>query len=165
MRTKQVSSSDAVENIRRQGFEYFHPTFRSRAVRGVRRVTALFPYYLMVRVDEIIQDWRVLCSTRGVQYVLLNGDQPGRVSDQVVADFRRLTDDTDDGYYHDPLHDSPRFMPGASVKGIRGLFAGKYGIYRGLVGSRRDRVRVLFSILGREAEFEVGADDVVAVAA
>lgn len=165
LKTKQASSSDAVANVRSQDFELFHPTFRMRPVRGVRRVAALFPNYLMVRVDELRQDWRVLSSTRGVSSVLLFGDVPGYVSDESVRDLQVLTDDTDDGYYHDPLHEHPRFIPGSSVEGLRGLFVGKYGTYRGLSGNRGDRVRVLFNILGREAEFEVGADDMVAVAA
>jgi transcription antitermination factor NusG len=165
LKTKQSSSSDARANVANQDFEFFHPTFRMRAVRGVRRVAPLFPFYLMVRVDERRQDWRALCSTRGVSCVLLSGDGPGQVPDAVVSDFRAIVDDTDDGYYHDPQHDSPRFSPGAAVEGTRGLFEGKYGTYRGLAGNRGDRVRVLFDILGREAEFEVGVDDLVAVAA
>lgn len=160
--TKQSSSSDALTNLRNQSFEYFHPQYRRRAVRGVRQVSPLFPYYLMVRVDERKQDWRVLSSTRGVKGILMDGDRPGRVRDDAVSDIRALTDDTDDGYYHDPNHDHPRFDAGAPVLGLRGLFAEKYGTYRGLAGNNGARVRVLFSILGREAEFEVRADDLIA---
>ncbi len=165
LKTKQSSSSDAIANVRNQDFEYFHPTFRERAVRGVRRITALFPHYLIVRIDDRKNDWKVLCSTRGVAEVLLAGDKPSRVPDQHVEEIRALTEDTVDGYYHDPEHDAPRFAPNAAVEGIRGLFKGKYGIYRGLSGNRGDRVRVLFDILGRSAEFEVRVDDLTAVAA
>ena len=164
VKTKQVSSRDAIANIRNQEFEYFHPTFRLRAVRGVRRIAPLFPFYLLVRVDPAWQNWKSLASTRGVSYVLMNGDKPGYVGDGVVADFRKLTDDTEDGYYHDPANESPRFNPGESVEGLRGLFIGKFGTYKGLAGNRSDRVRVLFTVLGREAEFEVYADDLAAVA-
>ncbi len=136
-----------------------------RAVHGVRRIAPLFPFYLMVQVDERTHNWRALCSTRGVSYVLLDGEQPGHVSDKVIQDLRTLTDDTPDGYYLDPQHELPRFNAGSSVAGLRGLFVGKYGTYRGLAGNRGDRVRVLFNILGREAEFELNAVDLVAVAA
>lgn len=164
LKTKQASSSDAVTNVRNQDFEFLHPTFRMRAVRGVRKRAALFPYYLMVRVDDRRQDWRVLSSTKGVASVLLAGDKPGHVRDADVEDIRVLTEDTDDGYYHDPAHEHPRFTPGESVVGLRGLFQDKYGRYKGLAGNNAARVRVLFNILGREAEFEVRADDLVAVA-
>lgn len=128
-----------------------------RAVRGVRRITALFPYYLMVQVDKRKQDWKVLSSTKGVSYVL------GTVPDEDVARIRSLTDDTVDGYYHDPAHDHPQFNPGESVRGLRGLFNDKYGTYQGLAGNSAARVRVLFSILGRETEFEVRSDDLAHV--
>lgn len=164
LKTKQASSSDAVVNVRRQGFEYFHPQYRRRSVRGVRAVAPLFPYYLMVRVDDRKQDWRVLANTKGVTCVLMSGDRPGLVHDDRVAELRHLTDDTDDGYYHDPDCEHHRFTPGESVEGLRGLFEGKFGIYRGLAGGSAARVRVLFSILGRDAEFEVYADDMRAVA-
>ncbi len=107
----------------------------------------------------------MLCSTRGVQNILLMDGKPSRVPNNVVADLRALTDDTVDGYFHDPVHDAPRFVAGESVEGLRGLFKDKFGTYMGLAGNRGDRVRVLFSILGRDAEFEVGANDVQAVAA
>ncbi len=165
LKTKQVASTDARDNLRNQEFEFFHPTFRMRAVRGVRRVAPLFPFYLLARVDEWRQDWRRLSSTKGVTNILMDGEQPGRVRDHVVDEIRRLTEDTVDGYYHDAEHDAPKFTRDQAVVGTRGLFAEKYGVFRGLAGNRRDRVRVLFNILGREAEFEVGADDLVAVAA
>lgn len=165
LKTKQASSRDALDNVRQQTFEYFHPLYRSRSVNGVRKPTALFPYYLLVRVNEALQDWRVLSSTRGVSSVLMNGKLPSIVRNGVVDDLRVLTDDTADGYYHDPAHEPPRFNPGESVCGLRGLFQDKFGTYRGLAGNRGDRVRVLFSFLGREAEFELRADDLVAVAA
>ncbi len=163
LKTKQASSSDARANILNQDFEIFHPTFRMRAVHGVRRIAALFPFYLMVRVDDATQNWRSLCSTRGVSYVLMDGeDRPGRVSDQVIADLKTLTDDSSDGYYHDPLHDPPRFAAGSAVRGTHGLFVGKFGIYQGLAGNRDSRVRVLFNVLGRESEFELNATDLAA---
>jgi transcriptional antiterminator RfaH len=157
--TKQASSSDAIINLRNQAFEFFHPQYRRRAVRGIRQIAPLFPYYLITRIDERTQDWRVLASTRGVKGVLMDGERPGRVPDVHVETLRRLTEDTNDGYYADPTCDHPRFDPGQSVLGLRGLFAEKYGTYKGLAGNNAARVRVLFSILGREAEFEVRADD------
>ncbi len=161
LKTKQPSSNDAVENVEAQGFEYFHPRYRRRPVRGVRRVAPLFPHYLMVRVDESYQNWKVLCSTKGVSSVLMSGDRPGHVSDEAVEDIRSLL--AEDGLYVDPLHEAPLFPTDCEVEGLRGLFAGKHGRYKGLAGNRGDRVRVLFRILGREAEFELGAQDIAAV--
>jgi transcription antitermination factor NusG len=165
LKTKQASSSDAVQNVAQQDFEYFHPQFRMRAVNGVRRIVPLFPYYLMVHVNERKQDWKVLSYTRGVDHILMNCGNPSRVRNAVVEELRTLVDGTEDGYYHDQEHEPPRFAHGESVYGLRGLFKDKYGEYRGLAGNNATRVRVLFNILGREAEFQVRADDLRAVAA
>lgn len=158
-KTKQSSSRDAVKHVRNQGFEYFHPLFRKRAVRGTRAVAALFPYYLLIKVNERKQDWRVLSSTKGISTII------GKARTEEVERIRSLTDNTEDGYYHDPACDHPRFTPGESVEGLRGLFKDKFGTYVGLAGNSAARVRVLFSILGREAEFEVRADDLAHVLA
>lgn len=160
--TKQASSSDARANLRNQEFEYFHPQFRKRAVRGVRTIAPLFPYYLIVRIDEQRQDWRVLSSTRGVRGIILDGDKPGLVPDEHVATLRSLSEFTSDGYYHDAECEHPRFVFDSPVLGLRGLFAQKFGIYKGLEGNNGSRVRVLFNILGREAQFVVRSDDLVA---
>jgi transcription antitermination factor NusG len=163
LKTKQASSSDAIENARKQGFEVFHPQYRLRPVRGIRKIVALFPFYLLVNVDETINDWKVLASTRGVERILMNSDnEPGYVSDQAIADIRTLTDDSHDGYYHDPNHEPPVFAKDAVVMGKRGLFVGKHGIYKGLAGTRGDRVRVLFTLLGKTSHFELNAYDLVA---
>ncbi len=131
----------------------------------MRQTTALFPYYLMVQVDPRKQDWRALASTKGVASILMDGLLPGKVFDEDVARLRSLTDETPDGYYIDPTCEHPRFTQGESVEGLRGLFQDKFGTYVGLAGNSAARVRVLFTILGREAEFEVRADDLQAVAA
>lgn len=160
LKTKQVSSSDALINVRNQGFEHFHLTYRARALRGVRKVTALFPYYLIVRIDDRKHDWKVLSYTKGVSSVV------GRVLDADVEYFRSVTEQTDDGVYRytDLAQEPPRFNPGDPVEAMRGLFADKHGEYVGRVANSDRRVRVLFSLLGREATFEVNAVDLVKAA-
>jgi transcriptional antiterminator RfaH len=164
VKTKQPSSKEALTNVRNQGFDYFHPMMRLQSVRAVRRAVPVFPYYLMVRVDDRRSDWRALCSTRGVSYMLMDGERPGVVRDDVVEDLRRLSEDNDDGYYHDASQEAPRFKPDSVVLGTRGLFQDHFGTYKGLAGNRAERVRVLFKILGKDAEFEVNAVDLVAAA-
>jgi transcription antitermination factor NusG len=112
----------------------------------------------MVRVDPRKQDWRVLHSTKGVSGVV------GKARDAEVDVLKALTEDTVDGYYADPASDPPRFNPGEPVQALRGLFEDKFGTYQGLAGNTTSRVRVLFSILNRETEFEVCAYDLQSAA-
>ena len=164
LKTKQASSADAIVNVRNQGFEYFHPLYRQSPTRNVRKIVPLFPYYLIVQVDTKLQDWRVLSNTKGVQNILMAGLTPGRIPDPIVKELRSLCDDTEDGYYHDPKTEPPKFEPGISVVGLRGLFAEKFGTYKGRASTGASRVRVLFDILGRETEFEMSAYDLATAA-
>lgn len=164
LKTKQVSSRDARSNIQSQGFEYLHPEFRRRERNGVRRCAPLFPFYLLVCVDETErQNWKALSSTKGVSYVLTMSETPSIVPNEFIHRMREAIDGSEDGYYPDPAQAYPRFNSGDVVEGVRGLFEEKFGKYVGLAGSDASRVRVLFSILGRDAEFEVRADDLRAV--
>lgn len=159
LKTKQASSKEARKNVSNQDFEFYHPMYRERLHFGVRRVMPMFPYYLLVRVNEKKQNWRVLSSTRGVSSVLLSGDAPSRVPDEDVQGFRELENEL--GYCELAEHEAPRFTDRQGVRGVNGLFAGCDGIYQGIAGSR-DRVRVLFQILGRPKVVEMKAFDLVA---
>lgn len=162
MKTKQADSRTAVVNVRKQGFKYYRPMYRLRKVQGVRRRAPLFPFYLLVWIDESVHDWRVLASTRGVAYVL-GGDKPSRADASIIKEFWKQTEGND-GYYVDPQQEPPRFNAGQVVRGLRGIFSDKYGKYVGLASNASERVRVLFNMLGREAEFEVRAEDLAAAA-
>lgn len=159
--TKQPSSRDAVINLRNQGFEYYRPLYRARPnAAGVRVTSALFAYYLFVRVGTV--GWDVVRSTRGVAQMYMSGDTPARIADSDIEYFRSIEDDM--GYCVPPTEQPPRFERGQVVDGIGGLFEGNRGTYQGLAGSAADRVRVLFNILGRKVAFEVSAFDLTAAA-
>jgi transcription antitermination factor NusG len=159
LKTKQASSKDARKHVSNQNFEFYHPMYRERLLHGVRRVMPMFPFYLLVRINERKQDWRVLCSTRGVSSVLLNGGVPSRVLDEDVQSFRDLENEL--GYCELEEHEPPRFTERQGVRAVNGLFAGCEGIYQGTVKSH-ERVRVLFQILGRPKVVEMKAFDLVA---
>lgn len=158
LKTKQASSKEARKHVANQDFEFYHPMYRERPVFGVRRVLPMFPYYLLVRINERKQNWRVLSNTRGVSSVLLMNGEPSRVSDEHVQSFRDLENEL--GYCELAEHEAPSFTERQGVRGINGIFAGCSGIYQGLAGSR-ERVRVLFQILGRPKVVEMKAFDLV----
>lgn len=159
LKTKQASSVDARKHVANQDFEIFHPMYRERLRFGVRRVLPMFPYYLLVRINDRKQDWKVLSSTRGVSSVLTMSGEPSRVADEHVQEFRDLENEL--GYCELAEHEAPRFSEYQGVKGINGLFSGCEGIYQGIVGSH-ERVRVLFRILGQPKVVEMKAFDLVA---
>lgn len=127
---------------------------------GVRNAKALFPNYLLVSIDRRDQEWKKLHSTRGVSHVFMSGDLPSQIPDKDVEYFRGLENSL--GYIELEEYEAPRFTTDQSVLGVSGLFQDKFGIYQGLAGTRGDRVKVLFDILGKPSVFEVDAHALVA---
>ncbi len=157
LKTKQTTSMEARQHVGRQGFEIYHPMYRSRPERGVRRNLPLFPYYLLVKVNTRVEQWKSLKSTRGVSHLFLSGERPARVPDEHVQQFRDIENDM--GYVVLPEHDAPRFQSQEPVSVRSGWLAGCEGIYHGLAGNTHERVKVLFSILGKPQVLEVSAFD------
>src|SRR5215211_3460446 len=81
--TKPRAEAWAELNLRRQGYEVLMP--RVAAASGL---APLFPRYLFVgsRPGEATQSLR---STLGVLYVVKCGDQPARVTSEVIAGLRQ----------------------------------------------------------------------------
>lgn len=69
----------ACENLDRQGFHVYCPKVRKR-VRHARvtreAIRPLFPGYVFILSDLLMQPWRPVLSTRGVRTLIRAGDQP-----------------------------------------------------------------------------------------
>jgi transcription antitermination factor NusG len=64
------------------------------------------------------------------------------------------------GYIEPEFASPPQFKTGESVEATRGIFQDKFGQYVGLADQRGGhRVKVLFEIMGRQAEYEISAFD------
>jgi transcription antitermination factor NusG len=124
--TKARAESWAEINLRKQGFVTLMPRVRQRDGLG-----PLFPRYLFVGA-QAESDFRPVRSTRGVLYVVQCGEQPARVSPDVIDTIRRRMDAQ--GIVH--LDDQPVIDP---------LFA------------RRERERVRALVKFAQAGFRVVA--------
>ena len=111
-------------------------------VRGARRMEA-------ARVAPA--RWSV-----GVVRLVMDGVQPARVPDAVIAEIRSREVR---GLIE--LPQPPRVRPGDAVRILRGPFEGKLAIYAGM--KPRARVEVLLSLLGSSQRVMLAADAVEAV--
>jgi transcriptional antiterminator RfaH len=107
----------------------------------------LFPGYFFARFDPIIH-LRNVHYALGVSYIVRRKEVPVHVPPQVMIELRLISPD---GILEIP--DQPHKI-GDKVKAIAGLFKGDEGTVTQLV-SAKERVRVLFEILGRETEVEI----------
>ena len=111
---------------------------------------ALFPNYFFARFDPVAH-LRNVHYARGVAYVVRRKEIPVHVPPQVMIELRHISPD---GLLEIP--DQPHKV-GDKVSIISGLFSGEEGTVTKLVPAR-DRVKILFEILGRPTEVEIDED-------
>lgn len=109
------------------------------------RIALLFPAYLFVRIAESFYEVRW---TDGVIRLLMAGDQPARLADEVIMDIRKREVG---GYVKLPKRNV--LKKGDKLQITNGSFAGHIGVCDGM-GSK-ERVRVLLEMLGRKVPVEV----------
>ena len=149
--TQPHQEARADENLRRQGFYSWLPQFR-RLRRHARRtdhvLAPLFPGYLFVRLDPEIERWRSINGTFGVVRLLCNGDTPLAVPDGLVEEIMQRRDGS--GIVVLPPR---RIAVGEAVRIAVGPFADLEGLFQEMSG--RDRVVLLFNLLGRKVRASV----------
>lgn len=142
-RTKSSRESWAAENVANQGYEFYFPrilTYR----KNVARAEPLFPCYIFIKTDG---SWRVLLSTFGISSIVVFGNSPATVSQQVIDNFKARQVD---GCVTLPQIEeySERFARNELVRVKGGIFSGYVGIYEGQDPKQRERV--LLDFLGRK---------------
>jgi len=155
VRTKPNREKWAAENVARQGRIPYLPSISSIVTKGGRTLAVsrpLFTSYLFVQTDE---QWKFLMNTYGVIGVVLNGDKPAILPDDVIQQLRSKEDEQ--GLVVLP---KPRFIPGQSVRITDGAFVNRQGIYYGQAD--KERQQVLLDILGRKTKVLIADDQLEA---
>ena len=125
--------------------------FFPRTVRSVKERSnspkPLFPGYIFARFDPV-SDLRNVSFARGVAYIIRRKEVPVPVSPQVMLELNLISPD---GLLEipDKIH-----AIGDEVRVLSGLFKGDIGTVTQLLPAR-ERVKVLFEILGRTTEVEI----------
>src|SRR5215475_4545003 len=112
--------------LSRLGLQSYLPRIKVR-----QRITPLFPGYLFTALGR--QFYPVL-RTPHVIRLLMAGNEPARLDDEIVAELRRREIG---GFVR--LPQPPRLRRGQRVKVIRGAFEGQIGLYDGMSNRERER--------------------------
>jgi len=140
------------------GFEVYCPRVREqRRVNGrkIERVSLLFHSYVFV---SIVTGWWQARWSPGVLKIVLDGPQPARVPDEIIADIKKR--EGPDGLVRLPKQPLNGLRRGQRVKILRGPFEGKDGLYDGMNGHERERV--LLDLLGRYVPTILSTRDITA---
>jgi transcriptional antiterminator RfaH len=134
-------------NLRRQGFATYLPRY-ARSRRHARRQEVvkrpLFPRYLFVALDLARDRWRAIHSTFGVDRLVLAGEEPLPVPQEVIDEIRAR--EGGDGLV--ALGLPAGVGPGSAVRLVDGIFADAKGVVERIADDCR--VAILLELLGRE---------------
>jgi len=143
--TKARDEQLAEENLQRQGFNTFLPRIkaaRRRRGRWHEVIEPLFPGYLFIRLDLLLQDSSPIRSTRGALGLVRFGTDPAVVPDELVAQLLANASDEAGVVRQEYL-----FQPGDQVQILSGPFTGLPA--RILAETGEERVQLLLDLLGR----------------
>ena len=135
--TKPREEFRALENIERQGFEVYLPTFRrDKIIRGslAVKIEPLFARYLFINRSSANQNFAVLKSTRGIQGLVSFGQKPAMVSDELVFALKSIEETP-----HLKL-----FKEGDPIKILSGPLRGLHGIFKKQSGAQRGHILIEF---------------------
>jgi transcriptional antiterminator RfaH len=124
------------------GYQVYVPRVREQRIRNHRKLeilAPLFPCYAFIVID---QQWHTARRSIGVASLVMDGERPARVPDQVVDAIRRR-----EVRGALELPKAPDFTPGDPVRVLAGPFEGITGLYSGQ--GPRQRVEILLAVLGR----------------
>jgi transcriptional antiterminator RfaH len=151
----------AQDNLARQGYGTYWPRY-ARRIKHARKVqevfASLFPRYLFVAFDPLVDGWRTIRSTRGVVDLVRHGYEPTRVPPELIEAIRAREDD------------GGRIVLGRQLELAKGqkfrLKGGAFDAHELIFDARKDsdRVVALLTLLGREFRVEVPVAQIVPAA-
>ncbi|HVI65683.1 MAG TPA: transcription termination/antitermination NusG family protein [Bradyrhizobium sp.] len=146
----------AVHCLGLNGFEIYCPRIREQLRRHGRKIVRtppLFPGYAFVLV---VSAWWSARWSPGVRRLVMDGEQPARVPDAVIAEIRSRERN---GFVELPR---PRgFVPGMRVKVVSGPLQNQIGMLAIL--RPHERVLVLLRLLGGEQRVELARNAIEAI--
>lgn len=144
----------ALENLKRQDYNCFCPFFLSR-ITGTKnfRSQPLFAGYVFIEIEED-RPWGPINSTNGIIRLLATKVGDMLIAQRVPLDFvnslKRII-------VRNPDIDRQVIEEGACVRVLKGSLRDHKAI---VTWSKDERLKLLFSLLGREVEVEMGIMDV-----
>ncbi len=135
----------AVEQLRAQTFDVFLPMQLKTVSHARKRSTKpmpLFPGYGFVEFDCQQKPWRCINGTRGVKYLISQGELPTPVPQEVISSLKYLEDENGMVSFESRLKKNDR------IRFIAGPFIGLIGKLSKV--DRSGRVEILMNILSGE---------------
>ncbi len=149
----------ALANLARQNYVTYLPmTTLKRRRRGqlIDVIEPLFPRYLFIHLDQGVDNWSPIRSTRGVAHLVRFGGVPAQVPDELIA----LLHEQENNEGQVALS-SPTLQPGQNVRVMGGVLTGYEGVVINTSGE--ERATVLLSLANRYSKIKLDISDLDSV--
>ena len=156
-RTESKRETVAKRFLELAGFEVYVPRVREKRVRRRRKIDVILPLFPTYAFIVIEQQWHRARWSIGVAALIMDGEHPARVPDQVIAGIRAR-----EVRGAVELPKSSGLKPGDHVKILGGPFRGHLALYAGM--KPHQRVEVLLALLGSQQRVILPRADVEALA-
>ena len=159
VQTHPHAEAKAASHLMRQGYAIYLPRYlrrRSHARRVDTVAAPLFPRYLFVAIDRLVQRWTAIQSTVGVVRLVCNGEEPAVLPGTIVDELMARQDEA--GFI--ALNLGQRFSPGDKIRVAHGIFSASLGLFEGMTD--RERVAILLDLLGRKVRVVLDGDAIAA---
>ena len=151
IKTKPQQEAIATQNLANQGFNVFLPQAIIK-----NKTTPLFPGYLFIQLDDKIQNWTPIRSTKGVSNFVRFGLSFAKVPNQIINLIKTQQQQT-----IEKMIDICSHHKGDYLEIQTGVFKGQQAIFQNY--NINDRVVVLLNLIGQQQEITLDEREIVAV--
>lgn len=151
IKTKPQQEAIATQNLTNQNFNVFFP----KAVIN-NKTTPLFPSYLFIELDDKIQNWTPIRSTKGVSNFVRFGLSFAKVPNQIINLIKTQQQQTIEKMINICSHHKGDYLEIQT-----GAFKGQQAIFQNYNSS--DRVTVLLKLIGQQQAITLDQREVIAV--
>lgn len=149
LKTKPRQEKIAINNLNNQNYHVYCPT----ALINNKNVV-LFPGYLFIHLDEKIENWSPIRSTKGVLNFVKFGVNVPRISEGIIELIK-----SNEKFTSEKLKKINKIAPGESVQITDGVFKNCIAIFKSLKSD--DRVILLLNLLGQQQSINIERKSVI----
>jgi len=149
--THHAQEGRATEELQKQSFLAFLPMVWERRTKNrkiIRVEVPMFPGYVFVRFDRVTDPWPDITNTRGIRCLL--GPHPMRPSSLPADLIHAIADNATALNAEFEAHARAK-LTGHRLRVTKGPWAEMEGV---CLWHQKDRVRLLMSLFGREAQID-----------
>ena len=151
IKTKLQQEAIATQNLTNQDFDVFFPKVVIK-----NKTTPLFPSYLFIQLDDKIQNWTPIRSTKGVSNFVRFGLNFAKVPNQIINLIKTQQQQTIEKMINICSHHKGDYLEIQT-----GVFKGQQAIFQNYNSS--DRVTVLLNLIGQQQAITLDQREVIAV--